>query len=275
MNGSDGNLGLDVGVGIVVLEGEVVGGEGIDIADGGVEAHDGERAGVTGELEAGLIEVVRVEVEVAEGVDEVAGFVADHFGHHEGEKSVAGNVEGHAEKEIGAALVELAGEAGAIAGGVVDVELEEEMAGRKGHPVELSDVPCADDMAARVGVAAQGLDEARHLIDGRTMAGLPCPPLLAVNRTEVAAFVRPLVPDGHLVLLEVSGVGLALQEPEKFVDDRAEVELLGGETREAGTKVVSGLPAEDGAGSGPGAVGADLAVVEDVAEEIEVLAHGG
>ena len=69
-----------------------------------------------------------IQVRIAEGVHEVAGFQAAHLRHHHGEQGVAGDVERHAEEDVGAALVELAGELA-----VRHIELEEGMAGRQRH----------------------------------------------------------------------------------------------------------------------------------------------
>ncbi len=272
-----GDGGLDVGVGVVVFEIEVFEGEGVDVADGGVDGEGGEGAGVAGELEAGLVEVIGVEVEVAEGVDEVARFVVEGLGDHHGEEGVGGDVEGDAEEEVGAALVELAGEAGALAVlfGLVDVELEEEVAGGEGHLVDLADVPGGDEVSAGVGIVFEGVHEAGDLVDGRAVLGLPGAPLLSVDGAELAVFVGPFVPDADAVFLEVGDVGVAFEEPEELVDDGAEVELFGGEAGEAVTKVEAGLAAEDREGAGAGAVGAFFAVLKDVPEEVEVLLHGG
>ena len=68
---------LDVGMGVVVFEGEVLELEGVDVLHLRVEAHGGERARVAGELKLGLLDVVRVEVEVAEGVHELARLVVE------------------------------------------------------------------------------------------------------------------------------------------------------------------------------------------------------
>src|SRR3546814_8886218 len=83
---------------------------------------------------------------------------------------------------------------------------------------------------------------------------LPVAPLLAVDGAEVARLVGPFVPDADLVLLEVRDVGVALQEPEQLDDDRAQVQLLGGEEREASLQVESHLVAEDRKGADAGAV---------------------
>src|SRR3546814_7478203 len=63
--------------------------------------------------------------------------------------------------------------------------------------------------------------------------GRPIAPLLAVDGAEIAAFVGPFVPDGHLAILQPADVGVAAQEPEQFDDDRAQMALLGGQLRES------------------------------------------
>ena len=72
----------------------------------------GSGRGVAGQLEPGLVEVVEVEVRVAQRVHEVADLEAGHLGDHVGEQGVGRDVERHAEEDVGGALVELAARAG-------------------------------------------------------------------------------------------------------------------------------------------------------------------
>ena len=51
----------------------------------------------------------------------------------------------------------------------------------------------------------------------------PRTPLLSINRTEVAVFVGPFVPDPDFVFLEIADVGLSFEKPEELVNDRAKV----------------------------------------------------
>jgi hypothetical protein len=76
------------------------------------------------------------------------------------------------------------------------------------------------------------------------------------------------------MLLELLDVGAAAQEPEELVDDRAQVELLGGEDREALGQVEAHLVAEDRQGAGPGAVPLLHSLVEDAADQVEIGLHG-
>ena len=68
-------------------------------------------------------------------------------------------------------------------------------------------------------------------------------------------------------------VGRAAEEPQQLAHDRREQDLLGGDEREALAQVVAGLRAEQRDRPGAGAVGPALAVVEHVAQEIEVRTH--
>src|SRR3546814_10195358 len=86
--------------------------------------------------------------------------------------------------------------------------------------------------APRIRVAPDLVDQPLDLVDLAAVAGRPAPPLLAVHRPELAVGIGPLVPDRDLVVLEVGSVGLALQEPQQLVHDRAQVQLLGGDQRD-------------------------------------------
>jgi len=50
--------------------------------------------------------------------------------------------------------------------------------------------------------------------------------LPAIDRTEVAVLVGPVVPDRDAVLIEIFDVGVAAQKPQQFVDDGFDMQLL-------------------------------------------------
>src|SRR4030067_1002568 len=79
-----------------------------------VEAQGRKRPRRALELGPGLLQMVEVQVGVAQRVDELTRLAPRDLCHHEREQSVGGDVERHAEKYVGAALVELAG---GVAGG--------------------------------------------------------------------------------------------------------------------------------------------------------------
>jgi len=221
------------------------------------------------ELLPHLLLVVRVDVRVAEGVHEVADLEARDLGHHVGEQRVAGDVEGHAQEEVGAALVELAAQPP-----LGHVELEEQVARRQPHPVELAHVPGADDVPTRVRVPAELFDHPAELIDGLAIGGTPAPPLGAVDRTEVTLLVGPLVPDAHPPFLQPGDVGVAPDEPHQLDGHRLPRELLRRDGGKAPREVEAELAAEHAAGARAGAVRLHDTVVEHVAEQVEVGLHG-
>jgi len=81
-------------------------------------------------------------VGVAKGVDEVPWFIAADLSHHQRQQCIAGNIEGHAQENVGTALVKLAGELA-----VCDIELEQGVAGRQRHLLDVGGIPGAYQMA--------------------------------------------------------------------------------------------------------------------------------
>src|ERR1700674_1011873 len=116
---------FDRGVRIVICQREILEAEIVDIFHSGIELHPRERSKIAGELLTRLFEMILVKVQIAESVDELAGAqLADLRDHHR-EQRIRGDVEGHAEKQIGAALIKLAAQLA-----VAHVKLEENVAGR-------------------------------------------------------------------------------------------------------------------------------------------------
>src|SRR5262249_40034940 len=146
------------------------------------------------------------------------------------------DVEWYAEEDVGGPLIELAGEPP-----LGDVELEQAVARGQRHPFDVGRVPGGDDEAARIRIAPDRFDDARHLVDGPTVRPRPRTPLPAVHRPEVAMFIGPFVPDRHPMIVEILDIGIAGEEPEQLVDDRLEVELLGRRQRKAQAEVESHL----------------------------------
>src|SRR6185437_8019487 len=227
-----------------------------------------QRARLAGELDIGLLEVVDVEVAVASRPDELARQEPALRGNEVGEQRVGRDVERDAEEDVGAALIELAGEAS-----VGDVELEQQVARRELHFRELGDVPGGDDQPARVRIAADLGDDVRHLVDGPSVGRRPASPLAAVDRPELAVGIRPLVPDRHARRLQRANVGLAAQKPQELVHDRLRVQLLRRDERETLREVEAHLVAEYRQRPGAGAVALAMTVVADMAHEVEIGLH--
>jgi len=189
---------------VVAFEGEVFVCKFKDVFDFGVDFHGWQGSRVASELFFRLVEVVGVEMGVAEGVDEFSWLQAGDLGHHQGEQRIAGDIEGDAEEDVTAALVELAGKA--TAG---NIELEEAVAGGQGHLLDFVHFPGADDDAAGIRVVLDEADGVLDLVDAG-FADRPVPPLGTVDRAQFTGFIGPFVPDGDPVFLQVPYIGLAL-----------------------------------------------------------------
>src|SRR5262245_29647185 len=94
------------------------------------------------ELLSGLVQVIAIEVGIAERVDELARLQIGHLGDHLGQQGVGRDVERHTEEDVARALVELAGQPPLGA-----AEPDQRMAWRQRHPVQIGDVPRADDVS--------------------------------------------------------------------------------------------------------------------------------
>lgn len=265
---SDRDGGLDGGPGVVAFEGEVLVLEIVQVLHIWVDAHCRERAGLTGELLADLIEMVQVDVGVACGVDEVAGLQAADLGYHHRQQCVGGYVERDSEECVGAALIKLAGK---LAFG--HIELEQAVARRKGHLVNISGIPGGDEHSSRIRIVLDHVHDLAQLVDRAAVRSRPGAPLVAIDRTKIAVLVGPFVPDGDTVVLEILDVGVAGDEPKEFVDDGFEVNLFGGQKRETFGEVEAHLVAEDAFGAYAGAVMLDDTVGHYVTQKILVLFH--
>src|ERR1051325_582209 len=100
------DLRLDVRMRIVAFEHEILVAEREQVLGGGRKPHGRQSPRRAAQLQPRLLEVVEVEMRVAEGVDELAGREPGHLGDHEGEQRIGRDVERHAEKHVGRALVE-------------------------------------------------------------------------------------------------------------------------------------------------------------------------
>src|SRR6185437_12166151 len=92
--------------------------------------------------------------------------------------------------------------------------------------------------------------------------------------SEITARVGPFIPDADAVLVQVGDIGVAAQEPEQLVHDRLDVQLLGGQQREALRQIHAYLTAEHRACTRAGAIVLAGAVRQHIAEKVEVDLHG-
>src|SRR5205807_5988897 len=124
------------------------------------------------QLQPRLLKMIEIEMRVAQCMNELAGLVAGHLTNRQREQRIRGDVERDAEKDIGRPLVELTGE-------MVfrDIELEQAMARRQRHPVDVGGVPGGDNQAPGIRTAADGLDDAGNLVNSVTVRPGPGAPL--------------------------------------------------------------------------------------------------
>ena len=113
-----------------------------------------------------------------------------------------------------------------------------------------------------------------NLVDVTAAVVVPSTPLMAVDRTQFTCLiVSPCIPDVDILFLKGLLVGVAGEEPEKFLDDSSRKHLLCGQQREPFAQVVSALCAEYALRADTGPVGLDGTVVEDVTKYVEILFH--
>jgi hypothetical protein len=177
--------------------------------------------------------------------------------------------DGHTEKHVGRTLIELARQFA-----VRDIELEQAMARRQRHLVDIGRIPGADDQPPRIRIATDHVDDIGDLVDAAPVRRRPGPPLRSIDRAEIAIGVGPFVPDRNAVIPEVFDVGVAFEKPQQLVHDRFQRQLLGGQHRKSGRQIETHLVAEDRQRTGAGTVVLFRAVGENPFEQVVILIHG-
>jgi hypothetical protein len=257
-------------MGIVANQFKILELEFVDFFHRRIQFHLRQRTRLARELQLRLLDVVLVEMQIAEGVDEIAGLQAADLRDHQREQRVTRDVERHAQENIRAALVKLAAEFA-----IAHVKLEQRVARRQRHLPDFTRIPRADNMPPAVGILFDLLDDLVNLIEGPSVGRAPVAPLRTINAAQAAVLVRPFVPDRHAVLVEIFDVGVAAQEPEQLVNDGLGVDFLGREQREIISQIEACLGAKHGIRAGARAVGLELSMFEDMPQQIEVLNHRG
>ena len=136
------NRRLDVRMRLIALECKVFVDEAEKVGDGGIEMDDRQFARNAGQLFACLIDVVQIEMGIAEGMHEITGLQARGLSYHHGEQGVRRDIERDAEENIGRALVELARQpTPAGPPRATDMKLEQAVTGRQGHFVQFANIP--------------------------------------------------------------------------------------------------------------------------------------
>src|SRR5688572_20825887 len=105
-----------------------------------IDPHRWQGARLSRQLLSRLIDVIGIQVRIAEGVDELTRFQAGYLRDHHRQQRVTGDVERHAEEDVSRTLIQLARQSS-----IRHIELEEAVAWRQGHPGNVRDVPRTDD----------------------------------------------------------------------------------------------------------------------------------
>ena len=209
--------------------------------------------------------MVHVDVRVTTSPDEFAHLQVALLRHHVREQRVAGDVERHAEEHVCAALVQLARQLA-----VGDVELEQRVTGCQRHLRVVGGVPGRDDDAPRIRILLQQLDHFTDLVDGAAVLGRPAAPLVAVDRTEVAVLIGPLVPDLDTALLKPANVCVSHEEPQQLKRQRLEVNLLARDEGKFPRQIIPDLSAEHAERAGARSIFLGCAVLAHILQKIFV-----
>src|SRR5437762_5691134 len=124
---------------------EILEAERIDLLHVALDDETRQRQGHAFQLLVGLIEMIEIEMRITERMHELASFEAADMSDHVGEQRIGCDVERNTDEYVAGTLIELAGQFA-----VGDIELEQAMAGRERHPVDIGGVPRGDDEAARI-----------------------------------------------------------------------------------------------------------------------------
>ena len=249
---------------LVIVQGDVVDGEIIEVVDIGVEDQLRCREGLVTAGQLGLhgLDVVLIDVGIVDDVREQARTQAGGLGDEMDEDGILGHVEGDAQAHVAAALDEHA-----VQTAVSDIPQGLVGTGLKGHVRQIFDVPQGYDHAPVLGIRLQRFQE---LVDLFVLANL-----IAIGLANGAVGPHPFVPDVAVHLLQFPHVvALELPDPEDFFNGRLE----GDELRRQDGEFFFQIELHDLVGQfirpHARAVVVEIAVVEDIFDDIQILCIG-
>ena len=255
-------------MGVVALQLEILVVETEDVRLLGVDPHGGQCAWLAGELQFALLNVVVVDVGIAEGVDKVAAFQSAGLRNHHREERIAGNVEGHTQEYVGRPLIQLATQPS-----VGHIELKQDVARGQVHLFQLAHIPGRHEQAARVRVGLDVVYQLAYLVHLAAVLRAPAAPLMAIDGTQLAVGASPFVPDSHFVVMQILHIGVAAQKPQQLIDDRAQMQFLGGQQWEAVVQVEPHLVAESAHSARTRAVALGHTIGQHMLQKVEILFH--
>ena len=213
--------------------------------------------------------MVGVKMQITEGVNKFQRLQVANLRNHHGEQGVRGDVERHAEKEVGAALIQLAAQTA-----ILDMELEQHVAGWQRHFTDFRGIPSGDNDPTAVRLGPDHGYRFRDLVDRAAIRAAPTPPLRPVNPAKIAIFIRPFVPNTDAIVLQIPNVCLPAKKPEQLVDDRFDMDFFGRHEWKTFPQVEARLGAEQADRASPRAVRARTPLLQNQFEQAMVLEHG-
>jgi len=166
--------------------------------------------------------------------------------HHHQEERIRGNVKGNSQEDIGTSLVELTGKFP-----IGNVKLEEDVAWRKCHIVQLTYVPGTNYMPPGIGVLLNRIQHLAYLVDMCPIRCRPASPLVPIYMAQLSIFIGPFIPDLYPMVVEVSCIGIAIEKPEQLMNDGFQVKFFGGHQWETILQVKAHLVTKSTYGTGP------------------------
>ena len=176
--------------------------------------------------------MVFVDMCVAQRVHKVAILQSARLRYHHGKQCIRCNIEWHPQKYVGRPLIELTAQPS-----LRHIELEQYVARRQMHLLQLAHIPRRHQQASRVRVAFYLAYQIAYLVHMAAVGTSPRTPLVSVYGTQLSVWPSPFVPNAHLVVVQVLHIRFATQKPQQLVYYRTQMQLFGGEQREAVVKV--------------------------------------
>src|SRR3954447_23064153 len=115
---------------LVALKREIFIAKRKQVVDSGIEFHARHSPRLARKLQTRLVDVVEIEMRIAQRMDELAWPIAGDLCNHHRQQSVGGDIEWNSQEYVGGALIKLARQPAAG-----DIELKQAMAWRQRHLV--------------------------------------------------------------------------------------------------------------------------------------------
>ncbi len=196
-----------------------------------------------------------VDVRIHDGVTKPADGEADLFGNDLCERGVAREIEWNSERDVAAALREMA-----IEPTILNIENIAVMARRQLAGCRVAGFPRGDNHPAAGRFGAECVENELDLVnfpDLPVTVFVPVrmrktPPVPAIGGIEITGFVSPRVPNFG-VLPEIANVVFTGEIPEQFMEQRVPDDFFGGEQRKSIRQIHPVMRAEIGNGVDTGA----------------------